>query len=151
MATRWVGWVVAGWLVACAMVATAAERDTRQIVGNVVIYLGVLPGYMVRGHPPGHPEGQMHGGVPAGESHVMVALFERASGKRITDATVEASISGKGMERVQKRLEAMTIAGALAYGNYFALLGPGPYRIELEIRLPAAAKPVRATFRWARA
>jgi hypothetical protein len=132
------------------MAAAAAETDSRQVVGDVVVYLGVLPGYMVRGHPPEHPESAMHGGAPAGESHVMVALFERASGKRITDATVQAKISGKGMEPVQKRLEAMTVAGALTYGNYFALLGPGPYRIEIEVRPPAAAKPIRATFRWAR-
>lgn len=150
MRRRSLTWIAAGCLVALAAPAVAAETDSRQVAGDVVIYLGVLPGYMVRGHPPEHPESAMHGGVPAGESHVMVALFERASGRRIADAAVQAAISGKGMERVKKPLEPMTIAGALAYGNYFALLGPGPYRIEVEIRRPGAAQPLRATFQWAR-
>ena len=147
---RWSSWIAAGCLAALATVASAAETDSRQVVGDVVIYLGVLPGYMVRGHPPEHPESAMHGGVPAGESHVVVALFERTSGRRITNAVVEASISGKHMERVRKPLESMAVAGALTYGNYFSLPGAGPYRIEVEVRLPADTKPVRATFHWAR-
>lgn len=150
MHRRWLSRIAAGCLAALAAPAVAAETGSRQVVGDVVIYFGVLPGYMVRGHPPEHPESAMHGGAAPGESHVMIALFERASGKRIADAAVEARVSGKGMERVKKPLEPMTIAGALAYGNYFALLGPGPYRIEVEVRRPGAAKPLRATFHWAR-
>jgi hypothetical protein len=151
MYRRWLSWITAGWLAAFAPLAMPADAGPRQVVGDVVIYLGVLPADMVRGHPPEHPEGVMHGGAPAGESHVMVALFERASGRRITDAAVEAAVSGKGMERSRKSLEPMTVAGALTYGNYFTLLGPGPYRIEIEIRVAGLVKPVRATFFWARA
>lgn len=150
MSKHWAVWIAAIGIIALVPMAMAANGGMRQVSGDIVIYLGVLPADMIRGHPPESPEGGMHGGAAPGESHVMVALFERASGRRIVDALVQAKISGKGMERVQKPLEAMTVAGALAYGNYFALLGPGPYRIEVEIRLPGAAKPLRATFQWGR-
>jgi hypothetical protein len=133
-----------------AVAVQAVDARMHQVVDGVEVYFGIVPAQLVRDHPKEHPEGEMHGGVPAGENHIMIALFERASGKRITDAAVEAKVSGKGMERVKKSLEPMAIAGALAYGNYFALTGPGPYRIEIEVRRSGAAKPLRATFHWAR-
>jgi hypothetical protein len=141
---------MAACLALLAPALTAAEPGMRQVVGGIVIYFGILPGDMIRGHPPGHPEGGMHGGVPPGESHLMVALFERAGGARITDAVVQATVSGKGTERLRKPLEPMTIAGSRTYGNYFKLLGPGPYRIDIEIRLPGVSEPLRTAFRWAR-
>lgn len=129
---------------------SAAESSYRQIVDGIAVYFGIVPAELVRGHPPEHSEGQMHGGAPAGENHIMVALFERASGQRITDAEVTAAVSGKGMKRLSKRLDPMTVAGVLTYGSYFAMLGTGPYRIEVEIRRPGAARALRASFTWAR-
>jgi hypothetical protein len=37
-----------------------------QTVGNVVIYLGLLPAEMIRSRPHDHPEATMHGGRPSG-------------------------------------------------------------------------------------
>lgn len=142
--------VMAACLALWALASVAAGTGMRQIAGDIVVYFGVLPADMIRGHPPEHPESDMHGGVPPGESHLMVALFERASSQRIADAEVWATVSGEGMDRMRKPLEPMTIAGARTFGNYFMLLGPGPYRIDVEIRRPGASQPVRATFRWAR-
>ncbi|MEK7816214.1 MAG: iron transporter [Pseudomonadota bacterium] len=109
-----------------------------------------MPAQLVRGHPPAHPEGQMHGGAPVGENHIMVALFEEKTGKRLSDMTVTATITGPGRFKAEKKLEPMVIADGMTYGNYFYMPGPGPYRIKLSIRLPSAARAIRATFTWAR-
>jgi hypothetical protein len=130
--------------------ATAAESSYRQIVDGVAVYFGMMPAELVRGHPPEHPEGQMHGGTPVGENHIMVALFEDKTGKRLTGAEVSARVTGEGGLDVRKRLDSMLIAGAQSYGNYFYLPGTGPYRIDVRIRLPGAARELRATFTWAR-
>lgn len=135
------------WLSAAAL---AAERDQRQVIDGVAIYFGILPAQLVRGHPPEHPERGMHGGAPAGENHLMVALFDDKTGARLTGAEVTATITGPDRFKAARKLEPMVIADSITYGNYFNMLGPGPYRIELLIRLPGAAKPIRARFGWAR-
>ncbi len=130
--------------------APAAESSYRQVVDGVAVYFGIVPAQLVRGHPPAHSESEMHGGAPVGENHVMVALFDDKTGKRITRAEVIATITGPDSFKVAKKLEPMTIAGAATYGNYFSMLGPGPYRIEVRIRLPGAARELRTSFTWVR-
>ncbi len=91
----------------------------------------------------------MHGGAPTGghRYHVVVALFENVSGRRITDAQVTAQVSELGLAGPVKRLERMVIGDAISYGNYFEMPGKALYRIELQIRRPAAA-PVPAVFEY---
>lgn len=131
--------VLLGMVIFVAFVA-AAERGYRQVVNGVAIYFGIVPAELVRGHPPQHPEGQMHGGVPVGENHIMVALFNAQSGARLTEAEVHATIIGPSRYTAEKRLEPMVIAGSLTYGNDFYMTGPGPYRIVLRIRLPGETR-----------
>jgi hypothetical protein len=134
-----------------AVTAGAAERTRDQVVDGVAIYFGILPAELVRGHPRAHPESEMHGGIPVGESHIVVSMFDDKTGKRLTDAEVRATITGPDRFRIEKKLESMPIAGSMSYGNYFAMLGPGPYRIELRIRLPGSTREIQAVFTWARA
>lgn len=142
--------------VACATVvalscgtASYAAGDYRTVDGYA-IYLGVIPAAIAQGHPPEHPERKMHGGAPRGrdQHHVMVAVFDAASGARIDDAVVTAQVGEPGMTPVRKRLEPMAIAGAMTYGNYFALSPPGPYRIELHMVRPGAVGPIVTTFTY---
>lgn len=144
--------VITKWLATLLMFiavtsATAVGPAYRQTVAGVAIYFGIVPAGLVRGHPPEHPEGKMHGGVPAGENHIMVALFDDKTGKRIVRADVTASITEL---QAEKKLEPMVIAGAATYGNYFNMPGPGPYRIDIYIHLPGDAREIRASFTWRR-
>ena len=132
------------------MAAPAHAGGYQQVVDGVAIYFGIVPAEMVRGHPREHPEGEMHGGVPAGESHIMVALFDAKTGERITRAEVTARVSGGHATSGEKRLEPMVIAGSQTYGNYFPMTGIGPYQIELNVRVFGKTKPVRARFEWSR-
>ena len=142
------GWLLAGLLLVVS--TTVAAGGYRQVVDGVAVYFGMMPAELVRGHPPEHPEGQMHGGTPVGENHIMVALFEDKTGKRITSAEVTATITGPGNFIAEKKLEPMIIAGAATFGNYFTMPGPGPYRIAVRIRTPGIGHDIEATFTWAR-
>jgi hypothetical protein len=78
----------------------------------------------------------------------MVAIFDAASGQRIKDAVVTASVAGLGLAGTEKTLEPMTIADAVTYGTYFNLPGRDRYRIRIEITSPGAAQPVRVEFEY---
>ena len=141
---------LAGIVLGVAAAAPAMDTAYRHVVDGVAIYFGILPAELVRGHPPNHPESGMHGGVPVGENHLTVALFDDKTGKRIADAEVTETITGPKRFKLEKKLEPMVFAGAASYGRYFAMPGPGPYRIALRIRTPGIGREIRAVFTWAR-
>ncbi len=157
-ALRGTGPVPAGrvWLLALLWATTAAAQAPdvahRRTVGGLEIYVGAVPAAIVRGHPAAHPERSMHGGRPGRyDFHVVAAIFDAKSRKRVEDAAVSARVETPGgVWTEQKPLEPMTIAGAASYGNYFAPPGTGPFFIELTIRRPGEPLPTRARFEFER-
>lgn len=138
-----------------AAAAAAAEFDNRQVAQGVAIYLGILPAKIARDQPPMASGGKPHQGTPEwGEQyHVVVALFDDGSGRRITDAEVRATVfnarqPGNRLSGPQKQLEPMLVAGRTSYGNYFNMPAPAPYRIELEIRRPGKSEIAKASFEY---
>jgi hypothetical protein len=138
-----------------AAAAAQSQFNNHQVAQGMAIYLGVLPAKVTRDEPPPPSSREMHRGTPEwGEQyHVMVALFEDESGKRITDAGVRATVfdarqPGKRLAGPQKQLEPMLVAGRTNYGNYFNMPAPGPYRIELEIRREGESKITKASFEF---
>jgi hypothetical protein len=128
----------------------ARAADYYKSAGGFAIYIGILPAQVVQGHAPEHPEGKMHGGAPSGrhQYHVMVAVFDAASGARVEDAHVTAKVGEPGLVPVEKRLEPMPIAGAMSYGNYFPMSAPGPYRIDVRVARPGPVRTVDASFTY---
>lgn len=151
--SAWRG-MLAGILAMSAMASPAADTSQYKVVDGVAIYIGVMPAEMVKGHPRTHSEGVMHGGVPAGKNrfHLVAALFDEASGKRISGAGIKARVSEFGLAGQEKKLDPMVIAGAVTYGNYFAMPNPGPYRIHLEIghAKPHSVGTIEAEFEYRR-
>lgn len=137
-------------LAAGIVVAGVTPADRPQTVDGMAVYVGVLPAAMVEGHPPGHPEAAMHGGMPRGRHrfHVLVALFDAGSGERIRAARVEARVAELGLGGTQRTLEPMAIADTETYGGYFKLDGEGPFRITLDIRRQGAQRVTRAEFEY---
>ena len=129
--------------------AFAADTPSHKVVDGVSIYLGVLPAEMILGHPESHAEVEMHGGIPTGEHHyhVTVALFDAASGKRITAAKVKAKVSQLALSGTEKELEPMHLAGTISYGNYFRMPDAGIYRIRVQVRQPGV-QPIEAEFEY---
>ncbi len=132
-----------------ASAAFAADTATHKVVNGVAIYLGVLPAEMMLGHPKPHTEAEMHGGVPPGKRqyHVLVSLFDAASGKRISGAKVSARVYEINLAGTQKKLESMLIAGTITYGNYFNMPA-NLYRIRVLIELPGVADVIEVEFEY---
>ena len=123
-----------------------AGDEHAKVVDGIAIYLGIVPCEMIQG-----PERQMHGGVPKMLHchHVMVALFDNASGKRIEDAKVSAKVREpgvSGVSGVEKPLEPMPIAGSMTYGNFFPISAPGEFLIDLKITRPGSPHVTKAEF-----
>jgi hypothetical protein len=133
-----------------ANVALAADDSTRQshIVDGIAVYLGVIPAEILKGHPAGHVEREMHRtSVPGPLSqHVLIALFDSTSGARITDATVEAAVLATGLPAKRVALEPMTIGDSVTFGNFMPLPARVPYRIQVWIRRPIAARELMVEF-----
>ena len=93
--------------------------------GGLTVYLGVVPAEIVKGPSPHSAEQPMHGRIPRGphEYHVVAAVFDAATGARVSDASVTARVSGLGLSGPSKKLEAMEITGARSYGAFFNLPG----------------------------
>ncbi|GMR21657.1 MAG: hypothetical protein BMS9Abin36_2261 [Gammaproteobacteria bacterium] len=130
-------------------IAEAADApESFKVVDGVAIYLGVMPAQVIQGHPKEHLESEMHGGVPikGHRDHVVVALFDDATGKRIENAKVMGSVMELGLGGRKKKLEAMKIAGTITYGNYFDMLSKDTYHIKLWIRRPGVPGVVEAKF-----
>ena len=110
--------------------------------------MGVIPAQILQGHPDEHPEHEMHGGIPARghRDHVVVALFDDATGKRIENAKITGSVVELGMGGKKKALEPMKIAGTITYGNYFTMPDSGIYHIKLWIHLPGKQGVIEAHF-----
>jgi hypothetical protein len=139
--------IVLSLLVLTAACTRQEAPRNSQVVDGVAIYLGVVPSQIVRGHPGVHAESTMHGGVPeTGRSdHVVVALFEDATGKRIEDAQVSGSIKEMGSDR--KKFVRMRIDGTITYGAYILdVPASHDYHLKLWIRRPSNKEAIEATF-----
>src|SRR6266567_9355334 len=95
--------------VALGSPAIAADDGNYKTVGGLSVYIGVVPAELVKGLPHQSSELPMHGGIPSGshQYHVVAAIFDAASGARISDATVTAKVSGLGLSGSQQALESM--------------------------------------------
>ena len=142
--------VLAAILVGVTAPRAQPSSDDTATGGGLIAYLGVMPAEIVKGHPSTHPEGTMHGGAPGGahEYHVVVAIFDAASGTRVSDATVTAKVSGLGLSGPEKALEPMAIANTMTYGGFFELPGADLYTVKVTVKRPGSQAPVVLDFRY---
>lgn len=140
-----------GWriIAAAAIALSAAPADAGVVdgvrtVGDLTIYLGAVPAAITRGHDAAHTEARMHGGGAAQGPHavhLVVALFDRRTGARITDASVLARVGEERGRQATVRLEPMTVDGALTFGGYTDIRTVADYRIEVEVTRPGRPQP----------
>lgn len=141
-----------GVLFTCALVvfssATSAEHRGRTLtVNGLEVYLGVVSVAVLRQHPDRYPRHEQ-AKLPSGRDmyHVMLALFDKISGARITDAVVEARVAPLALGGPTRPLDPILVAGALTYCNYFRISPSDTTVIQAEIRRPGVARVVRARF-----
>ena len=87
-------------------------------------------------------------GLKGKKHHLTVALFDSASGQRITDAKVIATIGEMALSGNRKRLKQESFGDAVSYGRDFYLSKEGPYWIDLKIKRDGMRHATVARFEW---
>ena len=137
-------------LALAAAALSADEINQHRLVDGMDIYYGVVPAKVVESHPKKHAESGMHGKnlLSGGTHHLVVTLYNNKTAQRINDAKIEAVVMPLGLAHQQKLLEPMQINGAMSYGNYFSMVGGGPFRIELQITRPGKGGTTKTEFEY---
>jgi hypothetical protein len=135
------------WLMAPSVAGEPEDPFVRQADG-IVVHFGVVPAEALQAKSVSRRDARMHGGPSGhpGEQHIVIALFDAATGARIEDARVSAYVVGVGRARSARELEPMWIAGTVTYGTFFSLPGSGPHQIRVEVRRPPDARPTAVSF-----
>ena len=126
--------LVASLLVVSAGVAHAQERTER---AGVVLFRGLVPSAVVSQQ---HAVEELHGGRPAGGgkiNHLVVALFDAKTARRIENAVVRAELSESGVVAAPaKYLPPMPVNGEASHGQLFGMVHDGAYRFRVTVKLP---------------
>ena len=79
--------------------SAAAPEDRSRIVDGMSVYLGIMSTKVLLADPAKYPEHFRDGAPPSGRDmyHVLLTLFDRSSGARITDADVVMRVSPLGL------------------------------------------------------
>lgn len=125
---------IAGLLLSWPAGSWAQERIERD---GVVLFWGLVPSAIVSQQ---HAAEELHGGPPAGGgkiNHLVVALFDAKSSRRIDNAIVRAQLSESGIvDAPAKYLPPMPVNGQASYGQLFGMVYDGPYRFRVTVKLP---------------
>ncbi len=130
-------------------VATAMDvPENFQVVDGIAVYLGVMPAQVIEGYHKTNKQTKKHKRALKKEhrDHVVVALFDNATGKRIENAKVKAGVMEFGLGTKVKKLDPMKIAGTITYGNYFDMPNKDVYHIVIQIRRPGIKSIIEAKF-----
>ena len=118
--------------------AIAAETEQSTTAGGLTVYLGVVPAEIVKG-PPTHvllSKGPHEYDIMSKNPHdyqIVAAIFDAASGERVSHVIVTAEVFGLGLSGSKKQLEPMQIAGTATYGGFFDLPGSDLYTVKLTV------------------
>ncbi len=108
-----------------------AQSSYVQTADGLTVYIGLIPAAIIQQHP----EVMMHGGAPRGvnQFHLTVAVFDAASGQRISDAVVTAAVAEVGLAGEPRTLEHMQIAGTTTYGGFVSMQPMARYDIRITV------------------
>lgn len=132
--------------------AIAADTEQSKTAGGLTVYLGIVPAEIVKGPPThvllskGPHEFQISSKSPH-EYDIVAAIFDAASGERVSDGVVTAEVSGLGLSGSKKQLEPIQIAGTAAYGGFFDLPGSDLYMVKLTVER-GGTKPAVLQFKY---
>lgn len=136
--------LMSAWTLAMGLVlSSGAQAQDRVEHDGVVLYWGMVPAAVVSQQ---HALQELHGRPPPGGgklNHLVVALFDSASGRRLDDAVVRAQLIETGVaDAPAKYLTPMPMNGLASYGQVFGMVHEGPYRFRIVVELPARAKRI---------
>jgi hypothetical protein len=143
----WWRWAVATALTLLAALLSPALGQSRLERSGVVLHWGLVPAAVMARQ---HPLTEFHGGPPKGGGqvhHLVVALYDGPSGRRIEDAVVRAQLSEAGIvDEPARYLPPMKVNDQATYGQVFGTAKEGPYRFRVWVRLPQRTDEIEFTF-----
>jgi hypothetical protein len=115
----------------------ANDDEYHKTVAGMDVYIGIIPVEIIQGRKLLH-ELNMHGGETSGKNlyHLVVALFDKKSMKRISTVKIKANISVPESSGSTKFLDKMEVNNIVTYGNYFSFPRTTPYYIRLNLDVP---------------
>ena len=131
--------------------AGAGVVNAAQTVDSTIVYLGIVPAALTRNHRGDVRGTLMHGGTSdrsIHNVHVMVAVFDRTTGARITNARVRARFMGDRGRRWSVSLQPMTVNGARTFGGYTNLGTDEEPSVSIDVVRQIAGKPRIVTARF---
>ena len=138
-----------------AMPAYAGLNKGKVTVDSATVYLGVVPAPQTQDYSSERVGDMTMGGRAANsinDIHLVVALFDHGTGKRITDARVSARFVGERGRRWSTMLKPMTMNGAMTYGAYSNMGGDNNASILIDVERPfgRSTKNLTARFEYSR-
>lgn len=138
-------------LALAAMPAEAGLNKGSVTVDSAIVFLGVVPASQTRDYASERAGEMKMGGAAANDVnsiHLVVALFDQGSGRRITDARVSARFLGERGRRWSVRLLPMTMNGATTYGAYSNMGGNNKASIFIDVTRPTRRSSQNLTARF---
>jgi hypothetical protein len=127
----------ATWLLLLTTMLSPSLAQSRLEHSGITLYWGLVPAAVVADK---HALAELHGGPPKGGGqvhHLVVALYDSATGRRIEDAVVRAQLSETGIvDEPTKYLLPMKVNDQASYGQVFGVAKDGPYRFRVWVRPP---------------
>lgn len=142
------GILLLGVLAGFPVTTSATDSVLSQEADGLTVHLGIMSAKRLVEHPellpagyPIRPGRDMH--------HILVAIFDSATGQRITDAEVEAMVFPLGLSGSTKVMHPSAPAGKMNYSNWFRLSPGDIYVIQVRIRRPGirAVRTARFTLK----
>lgn len=134
-----------------AMPAYAGLDKGKVTVDSAIVYLGVVPAVQTRNYSAEHTGDMAMGGAAANDInniHLVVALFDHLTGKRITNAQVSARFLGERGRRWSVMLKPMTVNGLKTYGGYSNMGADIETSIFIDVVRPFGSRAQKLTARF---
>lgn len=117
------------------LLTSGHAADQKLTVEDVDVFYGVVPVELVQKQAEKNAPAMHEGRVRKNFRHLVVALYDVKTGKRISDATVDATVTPLGLAPSAKRLQPMHINDTVTFGNFFEF-PPDGARVDLKIARP---------------
>jgi hypothetical protein len=131
--------------------ATAGLDKGSVTVDSAIVFLGVVPATQTRDYSSERVGDMQMGGAAANDInsiHLVVALFDHGTRKRITDARVSARFVGERGRHWSTMLKPMTMNGAMTYGAYSNMGGDNKASILIDVERPFGRSTKNLTARF---
>ena len=126
-------------------VSFAAVADHHVRVDGLDLYLGVVPSTHLSAHPTMLPAGHPIDTRPNAH-HVLLAVFDSVSGRRIVDAKIKARVTARGLDDPGKPLHPVEFDHQLTYCNFFEMIPGTTYTIDVSLKRPETPGMTTARF-----